>query len=124
MRYAPLTLKGLRLGPSQVLGAIRLVPLLRERNVSGLRLLQGMAVDGSPLGGPFSDQSMVYVPHGLLMPWSDGHTRTWMAADGTLFGPRSNIRHLSGGDLVHHAPPGGRRYGAPVAMLPMQEALD
>ena len=122
-RSPPITRKGLRLGSSQVLGAIRLVPVLRDQEIKGLRLLQGLTPEGA-VGGPYRSQTdLVYVPHGLIMPWHVEREPAWVAAEGTLIGSpgRLGAGGFSGGDLVPHAPP---RPGQRVAMMPMQEALD
>jgi hypothetical protein len=76
-----LSLEGLEPGPPQQLGSVRLVPLLRSRPGSDLRLalrrykapLGVVALDGEPDGRVFHDglKYMGYVPHGLVMSWSD-----------------------------------------------------
>lgn len=77
-----LSLDGLTPGPPQQLGAVRLVPLLRERPSSDLRLalrrykspLGVVALEGDPDGRGVIHEGlkyMSYVPHGLIMSWSD-----------------------------------------------------
>ncbi|MFJ6996795.1 ARPP-2 domain-containing protein, partial [Streptomyces sp. NPDC003090] len=68
-------LAGLTAGPAQVWGGIRLVPLLRERPVEGLRLhaeLYGDGGDGAygrvALGRRHTYAS--YIPHGFVADWS------------------------------------------------------
>jgi hypothetical protein len=68
-------------GPSQACGAFRLVPLLREKNVSNLRLglvkEPGCAVDLN------TTVYTSYIPHGMIVEWSDGPP---VAAIGTHLG--------------------------------------
>lgn len=76
-----LSLDGLVPGPPQQLGSVRLVPLLRERPSSDLRLalrrykspLGVVALDGEPDNRVIHAglKYMGYVPHGLIMSWSD-----------------------------------------------------
>ncbi|WP_374983419.1 hypothetical protein [Streptomyces fradiae] len=66
-------LAGLTAGPAQVWGGIRLVPLLRERPVEGLRLraeLYGEAYGRVVLGARHTYTS--YIPHGFVADWSEG----------------------------------------------------
>jgi hypothetical protein len=70
-------LAGLRAAPSQVWGAVRLVPLVREAVREDLRVgrrsyeapLAGVRLEGRPGGrGVFYG---AYVPHGLVFGWTD-----------------------------------------------------
>ncbi|MEU2179772.1 ARPP-2 domain-containing protein [Streptomyces thermolilacinus] len=73
-------LAGLTAGPAQVWGGIRLVPLLRERPVEGLRLHAELHGDGEGgTGGAYGrvvlDRRHVYtsyIPHGFVADWSGG----------------------------------------------------
>ncbi|GAA1668485.1 hypothetical protein GCM10009830_12870 [Glycomyces endophyticus] len=60
-----MTFAGLETRPGQVWGQIRLVPLVRERPVEGLRIHPGALADtGTPRDGCW------YVPHGLTAEWT------------------------------------------------------
>ncbi|WUW24506.1 hypothetical protein OG521_28580 [Streptomyces sp. NBC_01463] len=83
-----LELTGLTTGPSQVWGGIRLVPLVREAPVAGLRL--GREVyEGYGSGvvevGPRTHYTS-YIPHGLVADWSGEGTDS--AAYGTQLAGR------------------------------------
>ena len=82
-------LTGLRTGPSQTWGAIRLVPLLRDQPVEGLRLHR-IAYSEEPrwsqvkLGSKLSYYS--YIPHGFVADWNrDDGDSGQSAAFGTQF---------------------------------------
>ncbi|MDZ8096913.1 MAG: hypothetical protein RMZ42_33975 [Nostoc sp. DedQUE05] len=72
-----ISLKGLEIAPSQIRGAVRIVPLLRRQVRGDLRLLrrsynEDIAVVS--LEGKITEPGMKYfsyVPHGLVMSWSD-----------------------------------------------------
>ncbi|MBD2359594.1 hypothetical protein H6G36_00010 [Anabaena minutissima FACHB-250] len=72
-----ISLKGLEIVPSQVRGAIRIVPLIRRNIRNDLRLIrrpyqEDMTVVG--LEGKVTEPGMKYfsyVPHGLVMSWTD-----------------------------------------------------
>src|SRR5688500_12329089 len=71
-----LSFKGLTAAPSQANGAIRLVPLLRERVRDDLRLaLRSYSEDYTvvTLGGRHCEPGVrysAYVPHALIVSWS------------------------------------------------------
>ncbi|MGW8798561.1 ARPP-2 domain-containing protein [Streptomyces sp. NPDC055775] len=75
-----LELTGLTVRPAQVWGGIRLVPLVRETPVEGLRLHQEVYRGFGADPGPGSGSSVVdvgprshytsYIPHGLVADWS------------------------------------------------------
>jgi hypothetical protein len=82
--FNALDLGGLIIAPSQVLGSVRLVPLLRPNAPGDLRLYRRayhehaavVALDGdAPVGKEaiFSrgTKYLSYVPHGLVLSWSD-----------------------------------------------------
>ena len=80
-------LDGLRTGPAQTWGAIRLVPLLRDRPVEGLRLHR-IAYSEEPRWSEVQLSSKLsyysYVPHGFVADWDrDGGDRGQSAAFGT-----------------------------------------
>nr|CAA9291351.1 hypothetical protein AVDCRST_MAG63-4385 [uncultured Armatimonadetes bacterium] len=86
-----LTLQGLEIAPSQVCGAIRLVPLLRDgaQQRGDLRLARrsyaGDDLAVVSLGGPPMDPGvkyLSYIPHGLVLSWS-GDGSAVSAARGT-----------------------------------------
>lgn len=83
-----LELTGLTARPAQVWGGIRLVPLVRERPVEGLRLHREVyAGDGQAVVelGPRAHYTS-YIPHGFVADWSGEGTRS--ATYGTqLAGP-------------------------------------
>ncbi|MCA9524175.1 MAG: hypothetical protein KC609_24575 [Myxococcales bacterium] len=75
-----LDLQGLELAPSQVWGAVRIVPLLRRGAPGDLRLAKRsyaedwtlVRLDGAP-GRP-GTAYLSYVPHGFVVSWSDDGT--------------------------------------------------
>ncbi|GGQ16703.1 ARPP-2 domain-containing protein [Streptomyces roseolilacinus] len=121
-------LAGLTAGPSQVWGGVRLVPLLRERPVEGLRLheeLYGDEYGRVVLGGGHTYTS--YIPHGFVADWSGGGGAgggpRWGAAYGTQLDTAApecvplrthhrTARRVGGGD--------GRR----LRFLPLHLALE
>lgn len=75
-------LTGLRTGPAQLWGAVRLVPLLREEPVTDLRLHRRAYGDGD--GVVLLDRHSVYhsyLPHGFVADWTNDGTP--VAAYGT-----------------------------------------
>lgn len=73
-----LELTGLTARPSQVWGGIRLVPLVRERPVEGLRLHQEVYTGhgfGAVEVGPRTHYTS-YIPHGFVADWSGEGDRT------------------------------------------------
>jgi hypothetical protein len=72
-----ISLKGLEIAPSQVWGAVRLVPLIRRQVQRDLRLfkrnyqddLAVVSLEGHQLGEGLSYIS--YVPHGLVLSWTE-----------------------------------------------------
>lgn len=86
-------LAGLTAGPSQVWGGIRLVPLLRERPVEGLRLHRELY--GDALGVVDLDERHAYtsyIPHGFVADWSgDADGTAQGAAYGTQLGATAPV---------------------------------
>ncbi len=77
VKKAPLiekiALKGLEIAPSQVWGAVRLVPLLRKQPRKDLRLFQQNYDSDLTIVSVKKDISYIsYVPHGLVLTWEDG----------------------------------------------------
>lgn len=101
-----ISLAGLEIAPSQVYGAVRLVPLIRRNSPGDLRLsrrkygddLTIVGVRGEPFGN--APHYLSYVPHGMVIDWSsDGSPvasyGTQIGKDGgALKGCSINIRVL------------------------------
>ncbi|MDJ0595597.1 MAG: hypothetical protein QNJ72_37375 [Pleurocapsa sp. MO_226.B13] len=69
-----ISLKGLEIAPSQTWGAIRLVPLLRKQPRTDLRLYKReYDSDISVVSVKKDIRYISYVPHGLVLTWSDRH---------------------------------------------------
>ncbi len=72
-----ISLKGLEIAPSQIRGAVRIVPLLRREVRGDLRLVRrGYNEDIAvvSLDAQITEPGMKYysyVPHGLVISWSD-----------------------------------------------------
>ena len=78
VKKAPLikniSLKGLEIAPSQIWGAVRLVPLLRKQPRSDLRLLKDSYDSDLTVVSVEKDIYYAsYVPHGLILSWEDGN---------------------------------------------------
>ena len=86
-----LELNGLSLAPPQVLGGVRLVPLLRNKPSEDLRLAKREYGDDISLVSV--DHRKVYcsyVPHGLVADWTnDGTSVSQAAYGGQLFGTKN-----------------------------------
>ncbi|MEW1547122.1 ARPP-2 domain-containing protein [Streptomyces tsukubensis] len=129
-----LDMTGLTTGPAQVWGGIRLVPLLRDAPVAGLRLHRdlGAATDDDlddPCDGPWR---VSYVPHAFVADWSGDGAHG--AAYGTRLGPGRGPAEPARIPVSPHRRPvrrvreRGRRGRAPRAtdrlrFLPLQLAL-
>ncbi|MDJ0620204.1 MAG: hypothetical protein QNJ63_26285 [Calothrix sp. MO_192.B10] len=72
-----ISLQGLEIAPSQIWGAVRIVPLLRRQVCGDLRLMQRNYAEDMTivsLEGEMEAPGMKYfsyVPHGLVMSWTD-----------------------------------------------------
>ena len=67
-----ISLKGLEIAPSQVRGAVRIVPLLRRNIRSDLRLMnRSYNEDLTVVSLEKNINYYAYVPHGLVMSWTD-----------------------------------------------------
>ncbi|WP_415950736.1 ARPP-2 domain-containing protein [Streptomyces sp. KLOTTS4A1] len=92
-----LDLTGLSTKPSQVWGGIRLVPLVREKPITDLRLRRELFEDALLAVEPGDGTVYTsYIPHGMIADWSrDG---VWRAAYGTQL-------HESHADLLDRERP-------------------
>ncbi|MFD5205172.1 hypothetical protein ACFWM7_34625 [Streptomyces sp. NPDC058375] len=127
-----LELTGLTTGPAQVWGGIRLVPLLRDAPVEGLRLhrevYEGLGPGVVELGP--RERYLSYIPHGLVADWSgeeeDGRgpgTGRQSAAYGTQFGGSDAPRAIPLPPMPHHRM-AKRRPGDRLRFLPLHLALE
>ncbi|HEY9825291.1 MAG TPA: hypothetical protein V6D19_07575 [Stenomitos sp.] len=66
-----IALKGLAIAPSQVYGAIRIVPLLRSQVRGDLRLFKRSYQQDLTMVDVGDANYLAYVPHGLVMSWSN-----------------------------------------------------
>jgi hypothetical protein len=109
-------LNDLSLGPSQACGAFRLVPLLRKRIRTDLRL--GLATEaGFAVNLPKATYTS-YIPHALIVEWSDGSEP--LAAVGTQLG---KVRRTSPVKGVFHRM-AKRGDGNRLRFLPLHLAMD
>ncbi|MGW1152606.1 ARPP-2 domain-containing protein [Streptomyces rubiginosohelvolus] len=126
-----LELTGLTAGPAQVWGGVRLVPLIREAPVAGLRLhrevYEGLGAGIVELGP--RERYLSYIPHGLVADWSDeedgrgpGAGRQ-SAAYGTQFGGGDAPQTIPLPPVPHHRM-AKRRPGDRLRFLPLHLALE
>ncbi|WP_424568991.1 ARPP-2 domain-containing protein [Streptomyces sp. CH-036] len=126
-----LELTGLTAGPAQVWGGVRLVPLIREAPVAGLRLhrevYEGLGAGIVELGP--RERYLSYIPHGLVADWSgeeDGRgpgAGRQSAAYGTQFGGGDAPRTIALPPVPHHRM-AKRRPGDRLRFLPLHLALE
>ncbi|MFE3679024.1 ARPP-2 domain-containing protein [Streptomyces griseus] len=125
-----LELTGLTARPSQVWGGVRLVPLVREAPVEGLRLhrevYEGLGAGIVELGP--RARYVSYIPHGLVADWSGGDgtdpaAGRRSAAYGTQFGGDDGPRAVPLPALPHHRM-ARRRPGDRLRFLPLHLALE
>ncbi|MGQ4732413.1 ARPP-2 domain-containing protein [Streptomyces sp. Ju416(a)] len=127
-----LELTGLTAGPAQVWGGVRLVPLIREAPVAGLRLHREV-YEGLGAGIVELDPRshyISYIPHGLVADWSgeeDGGrgpgAGRQSAAYGTQFGGGDAPRAIPLPPVAHHRM-AKRRPGDRLRFLPLHLALE
>ncbi|MFI0874561.1 ARPP-2 domain-containing protein [Streptomyces parvus] len=127
-----LELTGLAAGPAQVWGGVRLVPLIREAQVEGLRLHREV-YEGLGAGIVELDPRshyISYIPHGLVADWSgeeDGGrgpgAGRQSAAYGTQFGGGDAPRTIPLPPVAHHRM-AKRRPGDRLRFLPLHLALE
>jgi hypothetical protein len=80
-----ISLKGIEIAPSQIWGAVRLVPLLRQQPRQDLRLFKReYDADISVVSVDKDLRYISYIPHGLVLSWSD-HNQPEAALGGQLF---------------------------------------
>ncbi|MFI8196316.1 ARPP-2 domain-containing protein [Streptomyces sp. NPDC085942] len=126
-----LELTGLAARPAQVWGGVRLVPLVREAPVAGLRLhrevYEGLGAGVVELGP--RERYLSYIPHGLVADWSGedgpaaGAGGMRSAAYGTQFGGGDAFRSLPLPPVPHHRM-AKRRPGDRLRFLPLHLALE
>jgi hypothetical protein len=123
-------LTGIEAAPSQVWGAIRLVPLLRESSPGDLRLARRIYRQDFTMvsvgGGPLEEPSLLYVgyiPHGVVIDWT---------ADGTPAVSQGTHLCEQDGKLVTKGPfklqirerMAKREKGKRLRFLPLETALE
>ncbi|MFI1187222.1 ARPP-2 domain-containing protein [Streptomyces californicus] len=126
-----LELTGLTVRPAQVWGGVRLVPLVREAPVEGLRLrrevYEGMGAGIVELGP--RERYLSFIPHGLVADWSGedgpatGPGGRRSAAYGTQFGGGDAPRAMPLPAVPHHRM-AQRRPGDRLRFLPLHLALE
>jgi len=135
---ATLDLHGLRIGSPQTMGAVRIVPLVRERFVApdadragDLRIaardygdsLAVVEVGGNAPAGP-GLKYVSFVPHGLIVSYTtDGSP---VVAQGASFGPASETRKDRFVRVMHRMVKPERSDGATsrLRMLPLHLAME
>ncbi|MFJ9677265.1 ARPP-2 domain-containing protein [Streptomyces sp. NPDC101194] len=124
-----LELSGLAARPAQVWGGIRLVPLVREVPVEGLRLHRVLHTgyeDGVVDVGPRTRYTS-YIPHGFVADWSGEGAQS--AAYGTQLGagpgaPAGNPPPRTARLQRHHHRMAKRQPGDRLRFLPLHLALE
>ncbi|MFJ2790678.1 ARPP-2 domain-containing protein [Streptomyces sp. NPDC087290] len=119
-----LELTGLATRPAQVWGGIRLVPLVRERPVEGLRLHEELYADqgyGVVDLGPRAHYASV-IPHGFVADWSGGGEQS--AAYGTQLGAPGSRPRTARLQRHRHHRMAKRRPGDRLRFLPLHLALE
>lgn len=122
-----LELTGLTARPSQVWGGIRLVPLVREKPVEGLRLhrevYEGYGMAGTVEVGPGTHYTS-YIPHGFVADWTGEGANT--AAYGTQFasGPGSTPPRTLTLPRHRHHRLAKRQPGNRLRFLPLHLAME
>jgi hypothetical protein len=120
---ADIALKGLAIAPSQVCGAIRIVPLLRSQVRGDLRLFKRSYQEDLTVVDVGDASYLSYVPHGLVMSWSDDGAP--VAAYGGQFQKRDGkALHGSCGSvkLMHRM--AKREQGNQLRFLPLHLAME
>jgi hypothetical protein len=118
-----IALKGLAIAPSQVCGAIRIVPLLRSQVRGDLRLFKRSYQEDLTVVDVGDASYLSYVPHGLVMSWSDDGAP--VAAYGGQFQKRDGkALHGSCGSvkLMHRM--AKREQGNQLRFLPLHLAME
>ncbi|MER7518047.1 ARPP-2 domain-containing protein [Streptomyces sp. NPDC126499] len=132
-------LAGLRVRPAQVWGGVRLVPLVRDEPVEGLRLHREVYAHCGTATVDVGDGTTYtsYIPHGLVADWSEPGTDPGTApgaADGTGIGTRARGEAAAYGTRLGGGVPAAavpvrrlarRRHGEPrLRFLPLHLALE
>ncbi|MFJ5776870.1 ARPP-2 domain-containing protein [Streptomyces sp. NPDC093094] len=116
-------LTGLATRPSQVWGAVRLVPLVREEPVEDLRL--GARLYGGAAGlvevGP-RHAYVSYIPHGFVATWTDDGTPA--AAYGTQLSAGTDAAPAAAMGLAFHRRTARREARDRLRFLPLHLALE
>jgi hypothetical protein len=118
-----IALKGLAIAPSQVCGAIRIVPLLRSQVRGDLRLFKRSYQEDLTVVDVGDASYLSYVPHGLVMSWSDDGVP--IASYGGQFQNRDGkALHRSCGSvkLMHRM--AKREQGNQLRFLPLHLAME
>jgi hypothetical protein len=123
-----ISLSGLDMAPSQVRGAIRLVPLLRQRERGDLRLTRRSYQDTAiyvSLDGPLLDPGVKYVsyvPHGLVLSWEPTGA---VAARGTQMAVQEGKSFRFGSSNIRVLPRMAKREaGNQLRFLPLHLAME
>ncbi|MGW0765336.1 ARPP-2 domain-containing protein [Streptomyces sp. NPDC002676] len=118
-----LDLTGLTTLPSQVWGAVRLVPLVRDEPVDDLRLRSQLYGDVTGLVevGP-RHAYISYIPHGFVATWTDDGTPA--AAYGTQLSADGNSAPAATMGLRFHRRMARRQAKDRLRFLPMHLALE
>ncbi|KOG57110.1 hypothetical protein ADK75_05445 [Streptomyces virginiae] len=118
-----LDLTGLAARPSQVWGAVRLVPLVRDEPVADLRLRSQLYGDAAGLVevGP-RDAYISYIPHGFVATWTDDGMPA--AAYGTQLSTDGNAAPAATMGLHFHRRMARRQAKDRLRFLPMHLALE
>ncbi|CAM5615414.1 ARPP-2 domain-containing protein [Streptomyces aurantiogriseus] len=118
-----LDLTGLDTIPSQVWGAVRLVPLVRDEPVDDLRLRPQLYGDAAGLVEVGPRQAYVsYIPHGFVATWT--HDGTPAAAYGTQMSADGNSAPAATMGLRFHHRMARRQAKDRLRFLPMHLALE
>ncbi|MEU1617051.1 hypothetical protein ABZ479_07040 [Streptomyces sp. NPDC005722] len=118
-----LDLTGLDTRPSQVWGAVRLVPLVREQPVEDLRLHPRLLGDGPSVvqTGPRHDY-VAYVPHAFVATWTGDGTPA--AAYGTQLAADDDDARPATAGLRMHRRMARREAKGRLRFLPLHLALE
>ncbi|MER6095347.1 hypothetical protein ABT154_05705 [Streptomyces sp. NPDC001728] len=85
-------LTGLDVRPAQVWGGVRIVPLVRDRPVPGLRLHREVYEGWGAVELPDRTAYTSYIPHGFVADWSGTGSGAESAAYGTRLGDGAGTR--------------------------------
>lgn len=115
-------LKGLTIAPSQIWGAVRLVPLIRKQQRADLRLLkQNYKQDLTFVEVEKDIYYSSYIPHGLVVTWSEG--KPDVAMGGQLFKSKQKHSHnVSKIGMMHRMVK--RESKNALRMLPLHLAME